>query len=357
MLTSGRADPLPRGDDDAIHILSRQEQRWLFAIEWKAVARAMVAGALSALASGVTEVIAGRRFGLDAVPTQHDLVRYWVVYLVVTIVVSIAEIAYLYVDTLMAVRALAHCAGVRFEGSQSSRTVAASLARAALELPDSHEPVLGVNPRRESSRARLVLASLAYKLKVSVSSFVFKLVVRRALGRFATRQLLAFAAVPINALWNGIVTYRVLREARIRAIGPSAVEAVMRSLEMPPHLTFSEEGKQAMVRAVASAMVRSESAHPNLVYLLRRMHEMLGPFDDEIVLDDPRLLLAQLAVLEREQAARVRRVLALASILDGRLAGNEKRLLRDAAIDIDLVATMRRTFMQGGELDPLIIRC
>lgn len=336
--------------DGHVHVLDDAEQRALRRIEWGAVARSTLAGALSALASGVTEVVAGRHFSLDATPTRDDLLHYWTVYLVVTVVVSIAEIVYLYVDTLLAVRALAASAGLAFEGSQASRAVAAALARAALELPENDAPVLGVNPRRESNRVRLVLASLAYKLKIGVSSFLFKMLVRRALGRLATRQLLAFAAVPVNALWNGIVTWRVLREARVRAMGPSAVEALLPTL-VPSGAPLSLEGRQAVARAVAASIVRSESAHPNLVYLLRRVLETLGPFEGEVVLDDPHLFLAHLAALPEHERAVVRRVLALASVLDGRLAANEKRLLSDAGADVARIIALRDAFVRGRAAD------
>jgi hypothetical protein len=347
MLTGTQLHAAVSADLD-VHVLDEEEQRALFRIEWAAVGRATLAGALSALASGITEVVAGKHFSLDRAPTMHDLVQYWGVYLIVTIVASVAEIVYLYVDTLLAVRALAASAGLPLHGSAASRDVAAALARAALELPDPDRPVLGVNPRRESSRIRLLVASLAYKLKIGVSSFVFKALVRRALGRLATRQLLAFAAVPVNALWNGIVTYRVLREARIRAMGPSAVEALLPLLV--PETGLSLEARRSIVRAVAASIVRSEAAHPNLVYLLRRVLDAVGPFETDLVIDDPGLFLADLAALPEAERTSVRKTLALASILDGRLAKNERRLLLDAGADVEAVKALRHDFVRGRRL-------
>ena len=338
----------PAGDG-TIHVLDLAEQQALARIERSAVARATIAGALSALASAVTEIVAGHHFSLDHAPTAHELAGYWSTYGLVTLVASVAEIVYLYVDTLVAVRALAASAGLSLADATGSREIAAALARAALELPDPDRPVLGVNPRRESSRAKLVLASLAYKAKIGVSSFVLKMVIRRALGRLATRQLLAFAAVPVNAIWNGVVTYRVLREARVRAMGPSAVEALMPTL-LPDETTRSVETRQAVARAVAASIVRTEAAHPNLVYLLRRVLETMGPFDGEFVLDDPALFLAHLTALSPEDRTLVRRVLTVASILDGKLAANERRLLRDAGVDTDAARALCLAFVRGQPL-------
>jgi crotonobetainyl-CoA:carnitine CoA-transferase CaiB-like acyl-CoA transferase len=47
----------------------------------------------------------------------------------------------------------------------------------------------------------------------------------------------------------------------------------------------------------------------------------------------------------------VRRVLALASVLDGRLAGNEKRLLADAGADVARVTALRDAFVRGKVAD------
>ena len=50
---------------------------------------------------------------------------------------------------------------------------------------------------------------------------------RRILGRVAVRSVLGalvpFVAVPVTATWNALLTWKLLREARIRAMGPSAV--------------------------------------------------------------------------------------------------------------------------------------
>lgn len=355
MLRRAPSADVPVAHDPAnpVYVLDAREQALLRRIERRAVLRAALAGVFSALASAVTETIAGRHFGIDHAPSMRELAGFWGVYGLVTAVASVIEILYLYWDSLGAVRDLAHGAGLHLgDADAEANEVARALARAALELPDSHGPVLGVDPRRESSRWRLLFASVVYKLKVGLTSFVFKALVRRALGRFATRQLLAFAAVPVNAAWNAVVAFMVLREARIRTMGASAiVELVPRLLPEPSRL--GEATRIAIARAVAAAMVRTQEAHPNLVVLLRQVLERVGPFPDAVVLDDTRLFLAHLVQLPRDEQAVVLRMLAAAAVIDGRISASERRLLTEAlgttgrSTDLSGVEDAARHFVRG----------
>ncbi len=351
---SAPSDALAAGP---VHVLDEQEQATLARIERRAILRAAMAGVLSATASALTESLAGHHLDIEHTPTLADLATFWGIYGLVTAVASVLEIAYLYWDSLTAVRDMASGAGLRLgDPKHESTDVARALARAALELPESHEPVLGVDPRREASRAVLVVATLVYKLKIGLTSFVFKALVRRALGRFATRQLLAFAAVPVNAAWNAVVTFTVLREARIRAMGPSAIEALLPRL-LPDPRSLSPDARVAVVRAAGAAIVRTRHAHPNLVRWLRRVMETAGPLGEPVVLDDTRLFLAHLGGLARDEQVVVLRVLAAATILDGRLVGGEVTLLRAALTaagrsqDLTVVERAARSFRLGREID------
>ena len=124
-----------------------------------------------------------------------------------------------------------------------------------------------MNPHRETKKWQLVLVGLAYKAKIGVTNFLAKLLIRRLMGRVALRGLLPFVALPVSAFWNGVVMWLVLREARIRAMGPSAIDELVKVIfDDAPEL--SAQGRLSAVRAVASAIVRTQDLHPNLVRLL-----------------------------------------------------------------------------------------
>ncbi|MDP2275838.1 MAG: hypothetical protein Q8K32_34130 [Archangium sp.] len=336
---------------DALHVLNEEEQRALRRVEFGAIARAALAGALSGGACATAEVFADQEFA-------NDPVAYWTLMGVVTVIASVAEIAYIYWETLRSVHELARVAGLELFGADrksSDEALIDALARAALELPNPVDSRVGVNPHREAKKWQLILISLAYKAKVGVTNFVAKLVIRRVLSRAALRGVLLkglpFVALPVTAMWNGIVMWMVLREARIRAMGPSAIEELVDAIfDDAPAL--SAQGKLSSVRAVASAIVRTQDLHPNLVRLLSSVARHAGDTGKN-ELDDVGLFLSNLKHLEAAELKVSLQVLAVACVVDGKLSSREKKLWGDAlvavgrSVDFMNVERLLKAFVRG----------
>lgn len=340
---------------DPVHVLNAEERAGLRAVERGAVLRAALAGVANAIVTGLGELYAARWLGpRPEHATLSQLVAYWGIFGVLAIVFAIAEIAYLYWDGLRAVRALSRVAGLELHDDSNSE-VALALARAALELPNPPDSTLGVDPHREASKLQLAFASGAYKLKISVTNFLFKALVRRALGRAATRGLLAFTAIPINAAWNALVCWTVLREARIRVMGPSAatemVDAAFADTPSP-----RAELVSAAHQALGSAVVRTRELHPNHAALIHAFRKRFGPPPAGLPQDDSRSFLQSFSTLTAAESRVAIRLFACAAVLDGRVVRAERQLLRDAYRAAGLtervseVERLRRAFVAG---DPI----
>jgi hypothetical protein len=338
--------------DDPIHVLNPVERAGLRRVSRGAVVRAALAGIVNALLTGFADLYAAHLFGpLSDHPTLAERARYWAVFGTGAVVFAVLEILYLGWDGLRSVTRLSAVAGLELS-KDDNKEVALALARAALELPNPPEAVLGVNPHREASKVQLIVASAVYKLKIAVTNFVFKQLMLHALPAMATRLLLAFTAVPINGLWNGLVCWSVLREARIRVMGPSAAIDMLQTVldgEPPPSPALTI----AIHRAVASAIVRTRELHPNHVAIVRAVRQSLGEPPAGLELDDSDVFLKQLPALELAERRVVLRVLAVAAILDGRLVRPERRLLAEAYQAAQLpsgvvhVEKLRRAFVAG----------
>lgn len=332
----GRGLPWPPSAD-AIHVLNAAEQAALLQIERSAVARAALAGGLSALVSS----------GASALASPLTGPAYWLVVGGVSALAAGFEIVFVYRDALRSVHALGRAAGVELVASEE---LLASLVRAALEMPNPPRDERGVDPQRESSRMTLLAVSVLYKAKVGLTSFLLKALVRRALGRAAIRVWLTFVSVPVSAFWNGVVAYRVLREARVRTMGPSFVRERLESLlgELEP------EGAEAegLLRAVASAIVRTHDLHPNLLALYDAVRSRLR-VEAVVDLDDTSRFLHELGALPPVSQERVLALLDVAAVCDGRLTRAEKRLLREGRVacgrapDVSSAKAARRSFVRG----------
>jgi hypothetical protein len=356
VLRGAPLEPAVAGADDPIHVLNPDERRALRRIERDAVLRAALAGSLSGAVSALAAAWAHRFLGPDGSPhSLPDALKFWTTVGVATLFASIFEIGFLYWDALRSVHRMAGAAGLALTAdnvSREQREVALALARAALELPNPPHPELALDPRRESVRWLAALAALLYKAKVALTNVALKAGLRAFIGRSITLVALEFVVVPVTAIWNAVVCWSVVREARLRAMGPSAaLELVGLALE---DLAPTPAGREAALRAVASAVVRTHDLHPNhlaVIFALEAHVQHQGVTE----LDDSKAFLERLTHLTGADQRLALRLLVIAAILDGRLTRAEKKLLREAfaacgrVVDLARVERLRRALAAGQE--------
>jgi hypothetical protein len=339
--------------DDAL--LSAAEQGSLRAVERGTIVRATIAGALFGTIAGSGEMVARRVLGID--PEAGRALAFWAVVGAFAVVASGLEITYLYWAGLRSVHRLAQVARIDLfpHGERQERmAVASALARAALELPNPRSQLFGIDPMREASKFRIVLGTLAYKAKIGITNFVAKAILRRVLVRALLRAWLPMVAVPVVAAWNGIISWRVMREARIRSIGPSAARELV-DAALGGATRLGDRARLAAFRAVGSTVVQKRDMHPNVVALLQELVARLGDPPD-VRLDDADAFVASLGELASEEQRVVLGVLVAAVVLDGRMNRAEARLLQRAhsacgtAADLAHVRRVAHAFVAGRPL-------
>jgi hypothetical protein len=309
--------------EDPVHVLNTTERAALSRIMRNGTLKGLAAGAAAGLGGAIVEMLVET----DVIPTFG--LPSWAAIGAITVFVTALEIGYLYKVCLDCVHALAREAGVHL-GEHSDKhmerqVTARALARAALELPNPIEPRFGVNPRGETSKTWLVVVTLLYKAKVGLTNFIFKAIFRRILGRFGLRYAAALVAVPVVAVWDAVVCWKVLWEARIRVLGPSAArEFASGLLDPPPDL--SPEGRRVVVGAVAACVLRKADMHPNLLAFLREIVERVGPPESEVEHSTAAFLDALTKLPPHEQKVALQVVCASAA-LDGKLRRRERDLI------------------------------
>ncbi len=111
----------------------------------------------------------------------------------------------------------------------------------------------------------------------------------------------------------------------------------------------------AAMRAIGAAAVRSKDLHPNLVTLLQAVKSRVGQDTLESI-DDSQRFLKEIASLSKQEQTIVLRVLAAASIIDGRVACDEHKLLVQTwsacgrQFEGATIERLRRNFISG---DPI----
>jgi len=349
---------------DDIHFLNHEERAHLKRIQNGAVLRAAIAGGLSAGVAVLGGVLLEPMLqGQIESPPLELYLPYFLTVTAIGIVATVFEISFLYWDSLRTVHRISSVAGLDlFPNHKEDVSVAMALVRAALELPNPPDDLEGVNPRREVSKFRLILGTLLYKIKASATNFIAKAIVRRMVGRSGFRVLIEFVAVPVFAVWNALICWWVLRQARIRAMGPSAANEYM-GFVLENAKDFDVQHRPLFFQAVGAAIVRTVDVHPNLVAVMEILDRKLGN-PGNIVLDDTKLFLVNLASSPTTIQIPVLQTLTLAAILDGKISRDEKGLLASAfeacglESDTSRAADLCKAFVRGDDMTKeMVLEC
>lgn len=347
-------------------ILTTDQQIELKRVQSRTIMRGALAGLLSGIIAGFGENLAAAVTGYvqDAENSGGTTIGFWTIVGVVAIASSVGEILFLYWDSLRSVHRLTEVAHIELfadGAAEEQNVVASALTRAALELPNPKSPVFGIDPLKEASKMRLIVVGLLYRAKRGVTNFILKAVIRRIGARAAVKggsasgmSLLPFVAAPVFAAWNAYVCWKVMREARLRVVGPSAArELIDAAFAGKPDL--SPAGKLATLRALGATIVRQESLHPNLMALLGEVMRRVGEPGPETI-DDRATFMRELPALDGTEQSVVLDVLRAAVIMDGDLSRSERDLLVAAhaacgrTADIAATKDLLRRFIAGERL-------
>lgn len=327
-----------------IHKWTPSELAEIRRIERRTKMIAALAGAASGAILGLAEIRLGEgTLDITGATAWSEKLPYWSVFLSATIVVSGVEVLCLYGYVLRAVARIGSIAGLSLSAREVEQLIAAGLSRAALEMPNPRRPIHGIDPYIRVPRWKLVAYGVLYRVKVGVTSFVLRVLLRRVLSRAAVRVFIPLVAIPVFAVWNGLIARWVMREVRIRVAGPLVVQQLGERIAAG-RATLDGETRRLMISAVAESIVRGEDAHPNYALLLVRLFEDLAVSPESVRLDwDSRR--TALANLEPNAQDLLLTILTVTSILNSRLRPAQQDFLAEA------FSLCRRPFRSGSVHD------
>ncbi|WP_417421938.1 LBF_2804 family protein [Halomonas sp.] len=256
-----------------------------------------------------------------------EQIPYWIAYYAVVGVITAIEIGFLYWNSLRGVTHITRLAGLAYSQhnafTPSLQLTVHGVARAALEYPSSGNTIYGINPHAYLHGWKLTLKALLYRLKISLSSFILRVVMRRVLSRLALRGFIPMLMGPLYAIWNAWIAWRVLHQAHLMAYGPPRIDALMHELN-----TLSRAQRQLIVQGIGELMMRNRHPHPNLVLLLSQLLASL-PEQPQSVDIDWQQALGDYAQLDTHERSAVLESLTQAAILSGPYRGARKAFLRE----------------------------
>lgn len=299
----------------------KRTRRWIIA--WAAVA-GIISGTL----------IGGAEWWMRAFATDNweamsfrEQLPYWAGYMAFAGVVTLLEIGFLYWNALLGVANVSRLAGLRYGQKEplepEIQLTVHGVSRVALEYPSPGSLIYGVDPHAYLRGWKLTVRALLYRLKISASSFILRLLLRRLLGRLTLRGFLPVLTGPLYAVWNAWIAARITQEAYLQARGPALVKHLMETLA-----DSDEPTRQLVAQGVGELIMRNQHPHPNLVLLLARLLNSLPDKPSAIEIDWPTAL-QNYAQLNDPSRKRVLSALTQAALLSGTYRGSRKRFLKE----------------------------
>jgi hypothetical protein len=251
-----------------------------------------------------------------------------------TLLATGVEFYFLFIIALRSVNAIADLTNTKFTNDQFTEdgpfNIINILARAAMEIPDPPIKVLDIDPFKEISRSRLVIAGFVYKLKIFLSNILLRVILQRLAGKSFIRYSIPWVSLPITGIWNAYILYKVSREARLRIFGNLLASDIAKNMFNDALLTrLSPVARVGCLRAIANAVVLTQNYHPNMIILLMRFKDLLG-IEEPDNFDDWDLFLQTLDSVNDEERYTILDILTIAAAFDGKISKLERKHLKEA---------------------------
>jgi hypothetical protein len=252
---------------------------------------------------------------------------YYVLLSVITLVLLVIEVGVLYWIGMRSTYTLAHMTG--YEGKHVHHLppeydIEKMMVRSALELDDPTIEYLGISPHKHISKKWLVATALLYKAKIMLTGIVIKLLLRKVAGRYGVRVSFVWIAIPVTAIWDAIVMYQVIKDARLRLFGYHLSKYITEEVFTDELMnSYSPHIREGAVRTVSTIMSFSGSYHPNNIILLIRLSQNFD-IDEHKDYDDLRKLLEHIKDASNEEKHLLRTLAGIAASFDGKINKAER---------------------------------
>ncbi len=304
--------------DDLIKTRTSQITRY-------AVLLSFIAGALTTTPAVIFEIY-----------YQHDFIplSYYLWLGIITIIMLMLELGYLYWLAIKSVHDITHMLGYQEMEHDpllpSAYAIPNLMSRAALELPDPIVKHLGIDPNAHISKRKLLLLGLLYKAKVMLTSLILKIVLRKIAARFGVRMGFIWITIPVTAIWDAYVTYKVINDAKVRLFGYSLATYVIHDVLTAERLQrFSPLAQEGTLRVFAAIIVLAENYHPNNMMIIMRLSKVIN-IEENSNYSDWKTLLSILDKVTDEERECLRILLCIAAAFDGKLSKMERLHLPEA---------------------------
>lgn len=321
-----RVSKIQEGND--LFLLSEEEINTLRKIRINTFLKVGLAGVLGVVLLYVPYHIFGASLFPETqvwIPFYEEYVPLEIEFLVYSLILVLFEIWYLTYANVKAVSQIAHACGHPNPNDPEFEENINTLMAVSLEKKQNQLESIGINPYRGLHPWGVFVFQIILRLKATVSGFLFKVFVKKALGRYALRAFIDFAGIPVYAFWNIWGARKIMNEARIRVMAPPLVKRCVELIYKQQK--DNPEFKEYLYDTLQLISESKRSFHDNhfllSVALLEKFEVELNanpPYNDDF--------LAEVSELSSKTRDGVQQLLIFGMMIDGSLSRREKKAVR-----------------------------
>lgn len=192
---------------------------------------------------------------------------------------------------------------------------------------------IGINPYQNFSKTGLLFLRALFLIKAFLSNFIFRIILKKVLGRLAIRAVVDLAGIPIYALWNAYASSIVARKADMR------MQAIKQMNKTGAYFLKKyrdkKEFKELLYDTFEFIAVTKKSFHPTDFIYAKYFLEIFGiELKEEHKLSED--YLDKVKTLPENLKSAISQLLILGFLLDGKIGGFETSVLK-RLIEEDIV--------------------
>jgi len=203
---------------------------------------------------------------------------------------------------------------------------------------------IGINPFQSMSKAGMFFLLLFFRFKAFASNFVFRMLIKRILGRFALREVVDLAAVPIYAFWNAYASAVVFRKIKMRMM----TDDMMRTSGILFYERFANnaEFKSLIYDSLEYIAITKKTYHATDYIYAKHLLTMFGisPKTEHQISEN---YFEKLVAASPEVRTGIGQLLVIGFVIDGKIGTLEYRIINKlryaGVIDYDVAEIENQT--------------
>jgi len=263
---------------------------------------------------------------LIQLPFIDNQIEVEVEFLIYSIVLVIAEIAYLTAVNVNVVSQIAHACGCPNPSDVHYESNVNALIAVGLEKKQKELKSIGINPFDGLSAVMVFVYQIVLKLKAALSGFLLKVLITKIVGRYVLRMFVDLAGIPIYAFWNIWGARTIMNETRVRVMAPPLIKKFTQQLfdDFKDNIEF----KSAIYNTLQAISTSKRSFHYNHFLLATSVLNQFNiPVDSTPEFEEDFLM--KIPKFDEAIEKAVAKLLLFGIMIDGRLSLREKRALQN----------------------------